>query len=179
MQQEDVLQLWLQILLQQGFENLKNQNQTFFCFWILPCGVQKYSTMRWPAAVQHWWQLLLFSFFFDFFVTISHGCVTYFLCITTTPISQRAAAAVCCCFFVVVEKIEPKLRREKRHSDTIHTPENSILFSLRNSTHSNKQHNEVRLSICYVAFYVTYSIQRQRSFFVLSRWHYIRSCNIK
>ena len=101
----------------------------FFCFWIPPC-VQKYSTMRWPAAVQHWWQLLLFSFFFDFFVTISHGCVTYFLCITTTPISQRAAAAVCCCFFVVVEKIEPKLRREKRHSDTIHTPENSIVLSL-------------------------------------------------
>jgi hypothetical protein len=72
----------------------------------------------------------LLKFFFDFFVTISHGCVTYFLCITTTPISQRAAAAVCCCFFVVVEKIEPKLRREKRHSDTIHTPENSIVLSL-------------------------------------------------
>ena len=48
----------------------------------------------------------LLKFFFDFFVTISHGCVTYFLCITTihtsttmTPISQRAAAAVCCCCF--------------------------------------------------------------------------------
>jgi len=66
----------------------------------------------------------LLKFFFDFFVTISHGCVTYFLCITTihttttmTPISQRAAAAVCCCCFFLLLLlriiIEPKLRREK------------------------------------------------------------------
>ena len=83
-------------------------------------------TMRWPAAVQHWWQLLIFSFWnfsLIFFVTISHGCVTYFLCITTihtttttttTPISQRAAAAVCCCCcFFVVENRRTKVEEGK------------------------------------------------------------------
>ena len=119
--------LWLSTLwhdakkIDRVLHNLKHQNQTFFCVGthtILP----KQNVCVCPNKTNHAMtcssttlmtalDFFLLKFFFDFFVTISHGCVTYFLCITTihttttmTPISQRAAAAVCCCcfFFVVV-----------------------------------------------------------------------------
>ena len=122
--------LWLSTLwhdakkIDRVLHNLKHQNQTFLCVGthtILP----KQNMCVCPNKTNHAMtcssttlmtalDFFLLKFFFDFFVTISHGCVTYFLCITTTPISQRAAAAVCCCFFVVVEKNRTKVEEGKK-----------------------------------------------------------------
>ena len=132
--------LWLSTLwhdakkIDRVLHNLKHQNQTFFVWVrILYYQNKKYVCLNKTnhamtcssTTLMTALDFFLLKFFFDFFVTISHGCVTYFLCITTihttttmTPISQRAAAAVCCCccFFVVVveNNIRTKVEEGKK-----------------------------------------------------------------